>query len=313
MVVRALKSISRFAMVLIVLSIIPSGAFASEDRTQVNSTDPMYSPEFGPAANMTKENFTKVQANILDSISKKITELQTLYSEVSKVSNASDLQKVLSDHRQANEGMGPAGRHMGPDEMQIGPGETHNRFYPGMLENVTDENLTEVKAEMLDSLQNMTQKLETAQTRLTEAGESDRATELNEKITEIQTLYTKVSEVSTATELKEVIFTHEQAQALNSLEKRIDLLKARVNENGNKSNEQLSSRITELTALAEKIKEAESFDELKEIMYSTRESSMENGMCADDAVRHRGCGSMGRSGRIQDNATENSTDSISET
>ena len=311
MVIKALKLISRLVMVLIVLSIIPSGAFASENGTQVNSTDSMYSPESGPAGNITEENFTEIQANILSSISKKITELQNLYSKVSKVSNASDLQKVLSDNRQANEGMGPSGRHMGPDEMQIRIGGMH-RFYPDMLENVTDENFTAIQAEMLDSLHNMTQKLEASQTRFTEAGESNRAIALNEKITEIQTLYTEVSEVSTAAELKEVLFTHEQAQALDSLERKIELLKARVNENGNMSDELLSSRITELTALTEKIKGAKSLDELKEIMYSARSSAAENGMYADDSMRQRGYGPTGCPGPIQDNSvnsTNNSTDS----
>jgi len=312
MAIKALKLISRFAMVLVVLSIIPSGAFASENATLTNSTYPVHGPGSCPAGNITEENFNEVQADLLDSISEKITELQTLYSEVSKVSNASDLQKVLSDHRRVNEGMGPAGRHMGPDEMQMGPGGTHG-FYPGLLENVTDENFTEVQTEMLDSLQNMTGKLEAAQERLTEAGESDRAGELDEKITEIQNLYTEVSEASTAAELKEVLFTHEQAQAVDSLEKKIELLKARVSENGNTSDEQLSNRITELTALTEKIKGAESFDELKEIMYSARNTAMENGMYADDPARQRGCRPMDCPCRIQENATENNTVSSTET
>lgn len=276
MTVKVLKSISRFAMVLIVLSIIPSGAFASENATLTNSTDLIYNPgpcPSCPEGDISEENFTEVQVDMLDSISKRITELQTLYSEISKVSNASDLQKVLSSDRQANEGMGPGGRRMEPDEMQMEPDGRHG-FCPVLLENVTDENFTDVQAVVLDSLQNMTDRVEAAQTRLTEAGESSRAEELNEKITEIQDLYTEVSEASTAAELKEVLFTHEQAKALDSIEQKIELLKARVNESGNASEEQLNSRITELTALTEDLKGAESFDELKEIMYSARDSAV---------------------------------------
>ena len=59
----------------------------------------MYDLNLVLARNITEENFTDVQADILDSISKKITELQSLYTDVSKVSNASDLQEVLSSHR----------------------------------------------------------------------------------------------------------------------------------------------------------------------------------------------------------------------
>jgi hypothetical protein len=297
MTVKALKSISRFAMVLVVLSIIPSGAFASENAALTNSTDPMYDPGSCPSCperDISEENFIEVQADILDSISKRITELQSLYSNIIKVSNASDLQKVLSRDRKVNEGMGPEGRH---------------GFCPILLENVTDENFTDVQAVILDSLKNMTENVEVAQARLTEAGESNRAEELNEKITEIQNLYTEVSEASTAAELKEVLFTHEQTQALDSVEKKIELLKARVNENGNTSNEQFNRRITELTALMKDIKGTESFDELKEITYSARDGAMENEMYADDPVRQKGCDPMDRPGRIQDNATENDTDS----
>ncbi|HWQ48482.1 MAG TPA: hypothetical protein VN414_05960 [Methanosarcina sp.] len=276
MTVKILKSISHFAMVLIVLSIIPSGAFASENATLTNSTDLIYGPgpcPSCPEGNISEENFTEVQADMLDLISKRITELQTLYSDISKVSNASDLQKVLSNDRQVNEGMENGGRCVGPNEMKMEP-DGRNEFCPVLLENVTNENFTDVQAIVLDSLQNMTERIEAAQAGLTEAGESSRAEELNKKLTEIQNLYTDVSEASNAAELKEVLFTHEQAKALASIEKKIELLKARVHESGNASEEQLNSRITELTALIEDIKGAESFDELKEIMYSARNNAM---------------------------------------
>jgi hypothetical protein len=277
MTVKILKSISHFAMVLIVLSIIPSGVFASENATLTNSTDLIYGP--GPCLscpegkNISEENFTEVQADMLDLISKRITELQTLYSDISKVSNASDLQKVLSNDRQVNEGMENGGRCVGPNEMKMEP-DGRNEFCHVLLENVTNENFTEVQAIVLDSLQNMTERIEAAQARLTEAGESSRAEELNKKLTEIQNLYTDVSEAPNAAELKEVLFTHEQAKALDSIEKKIELLKAKVHESGNASEEQLNSRITELTALIEDIKGAESFDELKEIMYSAKNNAM---------------------------------------
>ncbi|WP_292388166.1 hypothetical protein [Methanosarcina sp. UBA5] len=276
MTVRILKSISGFAMVLIVLSVIPSGAFASENTTLTNSTDPIYDPgpcPSCPEGNISEENFTEVQADMLDLISKRITELQTLYSEISKVSNASDLQKVLSSDRQANEGMVPGVRHMKPDKMQMEPDGRHG-FCSILLENVTDENFTDVQDVVLDSLQNMTERVEATQTRLMKAGQSSRAEELNEKITEIKNLYAEVSETSTAAELKEVLFTHEQAKALNSIEKKTELLKARVNKSENASDEQLNSSINELTVLMEDIKGAKSFDELKEIMYSARDSAM---------------------------------------
>ena len=120
----------------------------------------------------------------------------------------------------------------GPGEKNGFPGEMCG---PGLFEvgNVTDDNFTDVQTEMLDSLQNMTEKLEEIQTRLTEAGEDDRAEELDEKIAELQNLYAEVSEASTAAELKEIIFAHLQTQAVDSLEKEIEFLNARITEDGN--------------------------------------------------------------------------------
>ena len=107
--IKPLKSISRIAVVLIVLSIIPSCAFALENGTQTNSTNHAYDLKFGHAfgllGKISEENFADVQAGLLESISKKITDLQSLYTNVSKASNASDLQEVLSSHRPANECM----------------------------------------------------------------------------------------------------------------------------------------------------------------------------------------------------------------
>jgi len=276
MTVKTLKLISRFAIVLIILSIIPSGAFASENAILTNLTDLIYDPgscPSCPAGNISEENFTEVQADMLDSISKRITELQNLYSEISKVSNASDLQNVLSRKRQEQEYLENDERNTEPDEMQTELDEGHE-FCHILLENITDENFTDVQTVILESLQNMTERAEAAQTRLTEAGESSKAEELNEKITEIRYLYTEVSEASTAAELKEVLLTHEQTKALDSIEEKIELLKSRVNESENASDEQLNSRITELTALIEDIKGTESFDELKKIMHSARDTTV---------------------------------------
>jgi 23S rRNA U2552 (ribose-2'-O)-methylase RlmE/FtsJ len=245
MTVKVIKLISRFAMVLIILSIIPSGGFASENKNLTNLTDLSYDPgscPSYPAKNMDEENFTDIQADMLDSTSKRITELQTLYSEVSKVSNASDLQKVLSGNRQANKNMENNEKHIEPDEMQTEIDEKYG-FCLILLENITEENFTDVKAVITDSLQNMTEMTETAQIRLTEGCESSKAEELNEKITGIRDLYTEVNEASTAAELKEILLNHEQAKVLNSVEKKIELLKSRVNESENANYQQPLKRL----------------------------------------------------------------------
>ncbi|KKH96882.1 hypothetical protein EO95_03790 [Methanosarcina sp. 1.H.T.1A.1] len=281
---QAIKSVAIFAVVLMVLSIIPYGAFAFENGTSTDQTSATNEKEFGkmmpggmrhggaglngmlgmgfcPAENITEENFTDIQAEMLNSITEKIAELQSMYSNVSEASTAEELQAVLLAERQAN------AERAGPGEKNGFPGEMCGLclFEIG---NITEENFTDVQTEMLDSLQNMTEQLEDIQTRLTEAGEDDRAEELGEKIAELQNLSTEVREASTAAELNEIIFAHLQTQAVDSLEKKIEFLNARIAEDGNTNDEQLEDRITELTALIADVKGAESLDELREIISS---------------------------------------------
>jgi len=100
------------------------------------------------------------------------------------------------------------------------------------------------------------------------------AEELGAKITALQNLSTEISEASTASELQEVVLTYMKTEAVELLEKQIESLEAKVSESENTSDEnmsdQLNSRITELTALAEEINGAESLTDLREIMSSSQ-------------------------------------------
>lgn len=303
MEMKALKSISRVAMVLIVLSIIPSGAFASENSILSNSTAPRYDPRSCQAGNITDGNFTEVQTNILNSISKKITELQNFYSDVSKVSNASDLQKVLSSYRQADECMGLDERHRGPDEMN-NRSRMSKLFGLNQVENVTDANYTDVQTEITDSLGNMTKMLKSEQTRLKEAGEDNRAEELGERITDLQNLSSNVSEASTAVELQNVVFTYMKTQAVDSLKKEVEHLQIKVSDSKNTS-DKISSRITELNGLIENINGTKSLGDLKDIMSSSQEIP---GMDRDDPMHHGDCDCPIGPSKTQDNSNYNSTE-----
>jgi len=306
--IKSFKSLSRFAVVLMILCTIPSGAFASENN-----------PKYGPAWNITEENFTDVQADLLDSISEQIAELQSFYNNVSEASNESDLQEILSSRGPANECMGPHGMN---GEMHMGPGVMHVVFGLDMVENVTEENFTDVQTEIVDSLGNMTEMLEAKQTELTDAGEDDRAEELGEKITALQNLSNEISEASTASELQEVVLTYMKTEAVELLEKQIESLEAKVSESENTSDEnmsdQLSSRITELTALEEEINGAGSLTELRELMFSSQMPGMCPGMGPGEHPikyeghgngRHGGCDCLfDCSGEIQEDSTGNDTD-----
>lgn len=316
--IKSFKSFSRFAVVLMILCTIPSGAFASENN-----------PKYGPEWTITEENFTDIQADLLDSISEQIAELQSFYNNVSEASNASDLQEILSSRGPANECRGPHGMN---GEMHMGPGGMHGVFGLDMVENVTEENFTDVQTETVDSLGNLTEMLEAKQTDLTDAGEDDRAEELGAKITALQNLSTEISEASTASELQEVVLTYMKTGAVELLEKQIESLEAKVSESENTSDENMSdqfnSRITELTALEEEINGAGSLTELRELMFSSKEmpgmgpgdhpmkyGGHGNGRHGDG--RHGGCNCLfdcpseikeGSTGNDTDNSTNNSTE-----
>jgi hypothetical protein len=281
---KALHSIYRFAAVMLVLCTLTSGAFALENK-----------PAFTPAENITDENFADVQSEMLESINDQIAELQSFYTNVSEASDASELQEVLSSNMPAH-GCGPEGMNMGPGGM---PG----LFGFAQVENVTDENYTDVQAEMVDALGNMTEMLNSQLDNSTD----DNMTEmLNEQITELEALSSEISAASSADELQDVVFTYVQTQAVESIEMEVEHLEEMASDSENTTNENmsedLSSRITELNALIEEINGAESLEDLMEIMSSSQ------GMGVGGPMQHGGCGCPMGPGKMPENSTDNSTE-----
>jgi hypothetical protein len=314
---KPLNSISRILVVLIILSIFPLCAFASGN----NSTDQTCNMGFGPFGYITEGNFTNVQTAILDSISKQITELQSLYTDVSKASNASDLQAVLSSHKLANECMKPDRMNIRYGKMHMGTIGMNGFNLINLAENVTDENLTSVQTEMLGSLQNATNMLKEQQNHTEVGQDNNRTQDLNENTepqnfsTELQNLSTEVKNASTAAELKGVIFTYMQTQAIHSIDKEIEHLQAKISESkntsdGNTSEEQLNSRITELNTLKENISGAKSLEDLKKI------TPLSHGISGirENMMHQRGHGrhewNMDRPGKVNgiNNTTEDAVD-----
>ncbi len=295
---KSLSSISRFAVLLMVLCIVPSGAFAS-----INNTT------FTPVQNVTEENFTDVQANILYSISEQITELQTFYNSVSEASNSSELQEVLSRHMPANgyESTGINKQPCGICNEPCGiPG-----FDLYQVENVTDYNYTEIQPKIIISLENITDVLKAEQINLIKEGETERVKELGERIVNLEYLSTTVSTTSNAAELQEIILTYMKTQADNSLEKEIESIEYNVSYIESTTYEltdnitQLNDRISELTAQREKINGAKSLADLKKIMPSSQEIIGIDVACPIQNGEWEGCTCpMCHPVKIQDNNTE---------
>lgn len=311
---QAVKLVAVFAVVLMVLSIIPSGALASENGTSanlINSTNDYGSGKmmpggmrhwgaehngihfmgYGPAENITEENFGEVRTAILDSITERIAELQSMYANVSEVSDAEELQEVLLAERQAN------AERTGPYEKNGFPGRICEPCLC-KVENVTDDNLTDVQTEIVDSIGNMTDMLNE---QLENTTDENMTAMLKEQITELEELSTNVNKASSAAELQEVVLTYIKAQAVESIEKEIEYIEARIRESENSTHgnvTELNNKITGFTALIEDIEGVESFEELREIMPSEMKS--EKGLLkgrgpmneGKNPVRQGGCRKM---------------------
>lgn len=306
---KSLKSISRFATVLMVLCILPSGVYAAEN-----------SSKFVPAQNITEENFTDVRADILDSISEQITELQSFYTNVSETSSASELQEVLLNQVPAKGCGGPNGKHRGPEGMNQGPCGVPGLFNLDQVENITDDNYTDVQTKIVNSIGNMTEMLNK---QLENTTDENRTEMINEQITELEDLSTNVSAASSATELQEVVLTHMKTQAVDSIEIEIEHIQARVSESENRtddSNEnatELNDKITELTTLMDNIDAAESLEDLEEIMSSSQGMprmgprigpGMGYGMGPEQNPMQREGNFPMCPGRMPENSTDNSTE-----
>lgn len=283
-----LNSICRFAAVMVVLCILPTGAFASENK-----------PVFAPRQNITTENFATIQKEMLNSINEQITNLQGYYSNVSAASSASELQKVLANQRCADI----------PDKMNMGSGKMPGLFDISKVENVTDDNYTDVQEEMVSNIGNMTERLNS---QLDNTTDENMTTMLNERITNLENFSSKISSASSAEELKNVVFTQMQTQATDSLEMEIEHLENMETDTENTTNENMSEnlsiRLTELKNLLEDVKGADSLEDLQEVMSSSHIMfGMEPGMGDGDMMHDGGNCSMGP-GSMPKNNTENRTE-----
>ncbi len=301
---KSLISISSFAVLIMILCILPSGAFAS-----VNN------PAFTPVQNVTEENFTDVQANILASISEQIAKLQNFYDNVSEASNSSELQEVLSRHIPAN-GYEPTGINRRPCGICNEPcGIPEFDLY--QVENVTDYNYTDIQPKIIISLENITDMLKAEQINLIKEGETERVKELGERIVNLEYLSISVSTTSNAAELQEIVLTYMKTQADNSLEKEIELIEYNVSYIESTTYEltdnitKLNDRISELTAQREKINGVKSLADLKKIMPFSQEIVGIGVVCPIQNGEWEGCNCpMCNPVKTQDNNTDNNIENL---
>jgi len=245
------RAISCVLMMFIVLGIVPSFAFASENNHTEN----------GMYGNVTSGNFTVMKAMELDSLSKQISMLQGIYANVSNASNASELQQAMYTHTM----MLSPNTQMCVNRMNIGAG-----FNLATVANVTDSNFTFVQAKLLGSIQNVTASLQNQQNLSEGNNNSNMIALIGDRIANLQNLSDQVNSTTNATELQGVVLTYAQTQLTNSIGMKITKLQQIENNmNANDTNmAMLDYKKENLTALEGNINNTTSIGGLMAIMSS---------------------------------------------
>jgi hypothetical protein len=199
------RAISCILIMFVVLGIVPSFAFASENNLTENV---MY-------GNFTSGNFTVMKAMELNSLSTQISMLQGIYANVSNASNASELQQAMFTHMM----MLSPNTQMCFNRMNIGAG-----FNLATVANVTDSNFTFVQAELLGSIQNVTASLQNQQNLSEGNNNSNMIALIGDRIANLQNLSDQVNSTTNATELQGVVLIFAQTQLTNSIGMKITKL-----------------------------------------------------------------------------------------
>jgi hypothetical protein len=294
---RPLKPISRFSAVMLVLYILPSEAFASENKpspappapeeniteeniTEEDITEEDITEEDITEEDITEKNFADAHVETLDSINdsinEQIAELQGFHTNLSESSEASydsELQEGLSNKMPANR-YGPDEINMEPCRMDRGTGGMLKLFGFSKVESITDDNYTDFQVEMVYFLGNMTEILSD---QLTDTTDESMTEAVNEQIADLETLSSEINAASGAKELQGIILTYAKTQTVDSLEMEIGYIEEIKSKSESTTDENMSEShrrsIIELNALIEEINGAESLENLMKIISSSRKCS----------------------------------------
>jgi len=249
---RILKAISSVLLVLTTISVIPSLAFAAENGFASNH------------GGFFEGDFSTVKAKTLDFLNNEIARLQGISANVSAANNMSELQAALG-----REKMRPGfhGRNCG---FTVCGFDVGGGFGISEIENANDTTFPTVKANMVNSLQNMTEKLQDQENKAVAKNNTERAAQLADKITLIQNFTTQISQTTDASGLQTVTLTFMKSQFDEAIEKRILQLQNREN-NTNDANvtAKINTRIADLKTLETKIDSAKSLSDLKTALASS--------------------------------------------
>lgn len=269
---KSLKSFAFFALVLMVLSIIPSGAFAAGNGAIAKSTDDdrdMLQDRDKPqdclpmskeqcvllSQEINEENFTEIQARMLEILETRIERLNE--SKALCLENGDEEKTEWIDARLT--------------ELQAFYTEIEGASNAGELEEVV---FLHVKEKMLEVLDMKLEELEAKKEALTESEYEAAIAKLEEQISELEAFREELNGAEDLEALGEIKFSFAKEKMLDMLEKQIERFGDKLtglNETGNSYliKEKFEARISELEELKEAISNAESSEKLKEIRVSS--------------------------------------------
>lgn len=252
---RILKAIPGLLLVLMATSVIPSLASAAENGFASNS------------GGFFEGDFATVKAKTLDFLNNEITRFQGISANVTAANNMTELQAALGRDRM------PPGHHVmkGPPVMNSDCNgfafAVDGGFGLSDIESVNDTTFPTVKANMVNSLENMTAMLQDQENKTAAKNNTERATQLANKIIVIQNLTNQINQTTDAAGLHAVTLVFMKSQLDEAINKQIAQLQNREN-NTNDENvtAKINTRIADLKTLETNINNAESLSDLKHVL-----------------------------------------------
>jgi hypothetical protein len=269
---RLVRIFSSFLMILMVISIIPSLAFAAEDNYRGFA--------FG--------NFSEAQTSLLNAINNEIARLQGTAANVTAATNMSELQTTMCKDRMLTKPHG-MNRYDNGFSLTIGKGFRFNT-----IENVNDTTFSNVQTNMVSSLQNMTMIFQNQENVSLANNETAKATQIANKITMVQGLINNISQATNATGIQSVVLTFMQGQISDSVNKQIAQLQSReANVTDINVTASINTRITNLQTFETNINNVTSFSAFQKVfssyytMFPFNNCSMRH--CGFRGYRRSGC------------------------
>ena len=273
--IKSSSILSGILAMLMIISIVPALASASMHNTDA-------SMGFNPEDNNTTANFTETQTQMLDSLSARIVMLQNMYDNVSNattmsdLNNATQMNRMMQNHTRKQNctcNNTPIDQPVYIDTNKTNTNASFiNETEFATVMNINDANYDAVKTQLLDTIQNMTTKLQEKEQLLTDDNDTDMVDQIDTHTTALNDLSDKINNTENATELQDVVFVFVQTNLVDATDMIItdfQQMKNDMDVNDTENMTILDDKIANITVIQTNISDATTLDELKTAMLNS--------------------------------------------